>query len=352
MSSEKEIAVFVRHIEQLRKALDLTKGEFAGKLGISRVAILHWENGRSWPSPEKFFLLARLAKDKAPSLTLYFLEQAGVDEAVLRSVIPDFDRGFKAFERRLKEWSEKDQAGSVPLPLIEDIGQGSHVNVISRIRSAIREGVETYVPFPKTFVPLPQATVCLRAPDDYMRPIFHAGDLLAVDISCEGEPTPEHAQEFAQRITEQLLLPLGDRAIFAVYYNRPPEPRLRVRGGLHARGVTFTVDDEGKPEGHIHFTTEMGLNVIAASQALGGKPKSFTDLEETLDLIIPVDPGISVIGRVTAWVGSAWDPKREPTRKYNLHSLIDHIRIIGGHLNTFALGTEANKPQRGRGPKK
>ncbi len=333
-----------QRIGELRAELELSQEEFAAKVNITRVAVVRWEKGSATPSTEAYVQLAKLAQEKSPSRALWFWEQAGVDEAALRTLVPEIDRSLKNFEKRLKNWSEKDPQGFVPVPLVEDLGHGTHENVLSRIHSAIREGVEVYVPFPKSAIETPQATACLRAPDDYMRPIVHTGDFLAVDVSRAGKPTSERAHEFAKNLTKELLLPLGDRAIFAVYYDRPSKPpRWRGRGGLHARAVTLTVDDDGKPTGRIHLTTEMGLNVAAAVQALGGKPKPFSDLEEASDIIIPVDPGVSLIGRVVAWIGSAWDPRRQSGQQ---HEFIDNTGTIGGYFNKFVADLAPRKPQK------
>jgi DNA-binding XRE family transcriptional regulator len=62
-------------IFSLRVMLGMSQGEFAEKLGVTRIAALRWENGEKPPSDRN---LIRMAKIAPKEQRLWFYEQAGL----------------------------------------------------------------------------------------------------------------------------------------------------------------------------------------------------------------------------------------------------------------------------------
>lgn len=220
------------------------KQELAEHLEVSPTAILHWENGRSQPSAETYIRMATLARDKSPMLVRWFLEQIRIGDSLLRLIVPAYEKSAKQFEKRLRDWSEKKLKGLVPVPLIEELGDGDHASVLSRVRAATSEGAEACVPFPMALVSAPQSTICLRAPDDCMRPIFRRGDFVAVDISTAIGP----------KVSEVLRADkfFIDNPVVAAYYKPEARERSGLREGLHLR------DSRLSEWPNLHLTTELG----------------------------------------------------------------------------------------------
>jgi transcriptional regulator with XRE-family HTH domain len=339
----------------LRETMGFSQEQFAKALGVKRLAVLMWEKkiGGYEPSVESRIRLAKLAHEAAGTRPSHaalllscagqFWREAGVHDDALRVLVPELKQSFARFEKRLKERQEPQEVGQVTqLPLLEDFAGLHYQALASRIRKAIREGADSYVSFPSAAVPLPHATICVRAPDDYMRPIFHAGDFLAVDFSSGGDDSVGGALSLARKLEERMFVPLGDRTVFAIYYDRPDKPpRWRGRGGLHARSMTGQIDDAGKRTGRILLSTEMGLNIMAAAKALGGRVRAeLPEVEESSSLIYPTDPGISVIGQVVAWIGSTWKPRSDSERQ---SSFIHELGIIGGYTNDLTLAAALSK---------
>lgn len=327
-------ASIAKLIEGFRKELGLNQEALAKALGIKRLAILMWEKegkGGYEPSAESRIRLARLAQHaishepaKAELLRSYarrFWELVGVDDSALRILVPGLEDSFKRYEKRLREAPASDDRSSVLLPVIEEnFDNWDHESLMSRIHAQIRDGVKTYVPFPSFQIPRPRATVCIVAQDAYMRPLFNPGDPVAVDISTSGIITASYAKKSFEKFGASMV---GQLPIVAAYYNRPENPpRWRGGGGLKIRTATFT------DEGRIHLSTEVGTDIMHVAMRLaamrevdrkelqkvmfGGmvsaelKGPAKQDLDEMSDLIIPDDPGVSVIGKVVAWIGSSW----------------------------------------------
>ena len=69
--------MFKDNLFQLRKQLNLTQEELAGKIGVSRQAVAKWENGVSLPDLEKGSLLAEVLGVTLDDLINYRPEDNG-----------------------------------------------------------------------------------------------------------------------------------------------------------------------------------------------------------------------------------------------------------------------------------
>jgi transcriptional regulator with XRE-family HTH domain len=336
-------------VASFRKALGLNQEEFAKALGVKRLAVLMWEKegkGGYEPSIESLLRLAKLARNAVTrkpleatrfrSYARWFWERVGIDDSALRVLVPELKESFRKYEQRIGERPKAIGKEFVQLPFIdEDFSGWDHESLLSRIHSQIRDGVETYVPFPSFSIPTPRATVCIAVPDPYMRPIFNEGDLVAVDVSFADIVTVDSAKEFFNRFG---LSRFGGRSLVAAYYNRPDKPpRYNGRDGIHIRAVTFV-------EGKMHLYSEMGTNTAALAKSLAAlKESERKEFERTLlgnlgnrsrvvakeelsleqefhemsDLVIPDDPGVSILGKVVAWIGSSRAPELKSPKDVN-----------------------------------
>src|SRR5260370_37821424 len=182
ISKHSSRASLAEDVKSLRDALGLSQEKFAKALGVKRLAVAMWEKeGKESydPSVESRVRLAKLARNAVihrPSEALLFSgyarrfwEHAGVDDDALRILVPELERSFKQFEKRLTERPEPGERELVHLPVIEEDLSGFDEDALtSRLHTLIREGVKTYAPFPSFMVPHPRATICVAAPDAYM----------------------------------------------------------------------------------------------------------------------------------------------------------------------------------------
>ena len=322
-------------IAAFRDDLDLSQEEFANALGVKRLAVLMWEKGKSGyePSAESRIRLARLAQNAIQfktaqaetfvSYARFFWESVGVDDEALRVLVPSLEQSFRRFEKHLSEKREVTSA-SVQLPLVTGrFDDQDYAGISSGLRSILRDGTEKYVSFPSQYIPRPNATVCLLAPDPYMRPIFDQGDPVAVDLSFGGHVTADYASKMAERfgwISEK------SRSLVAVHYTRPTKPTgFWGRGGVHVRSLQF------HPNGKIDLYTELGIvtasiahhlaqlrtsDRAAMEKELVGAMRGFgptavpenelaAEMLEMAPMVVPDDRGIAVLGKVVAWIGSS-----------------------------------------------
>lgn len=102
----------------LREELKLSRADFAEKLGVSKIAVLRWENGDRKPSPETYIKLAKLAQSQnMPDLALRFWGEAGVDIQTLRGIVPELEKSFRQHEKKLR-----DSAPTLSIPVFSDLG--------------------------------------------------------------------------------------------------------------------------------------------------------------------------------------------------------------------------------------
>jgi transcriptional regulator with XRE-family HTH domain len=322
MSIGKKIPILPRKLAELRDILHLTKEQFAGALEVSRIAVLHWEQGSS-PSAEMFIRLAKLAQNsKKPALALWFYEQAGVDVSVLRKLVPEIDESLRSSQRKMKvEVAKLGKGEFVNIPLLGDFARGDHEAVIERLRAIGLDevaGVEARIPFPVGIIPRPNETICVRAPDDYMRPVFRQGDLIAVDVHTMVIAPVGSVQLERAFIMECDYSPAFDRYIYPVvlaYHTMQEGARYGSRRGLHIRKVFFSGGEERK---NVTLSTEVsevysnlrGLPVRAQNLLAKAKLIDAREEDESSDLVITGDREWSILGRVVAWIGSNREPRK------------------------------------------
>lgn len=330
MSSQKGVPVsspvadVIRHVRG-----DLTQEQFAEKLGVERQAVLTWERGTSssgkpaFPSSDNYVRLAKFASERGMgAVGVVFLGYAGVDDKLIRALAPEMDKAFRAHERRLKEYYESsgdEMHWRVPLVEYAELS-GDFDSVVSQVFSRAR-GMETPgVAFPKSFVPHPIQTVCFLAPDDYMKPVFRAGDVVAVDLSFAA-PQPG---------LKALLrgLPEGDAPMVAAYHRKVKggESSNALRSGLHLREMTMAPDTAKRLRARL--VSEVGRMVSFTPSlfaALGVPPDAavwpWTEQEqlESRTADITDDPSWSILGRIVAWVGS--DPIARKDPRFRKHAM-------------------------------
>ena len=141
---------FPEFITSRRRALDLTLGDVASRLGVSPITVSNWSNGDSRPKPENLVALAGLlevpaeelaemagislgtpdvgvnlmpASDKAPEPEEPFTDEVDIDEPVaavrMSEPVPPADEPAVG-EPGPKEEESDLGAGEVPIPIEED----------------------------------------------------------------------------------------------------------------------------------------------------------------------------------------------------------------------------------------
>lgn len=78
------LSEWAKCIAELRKKLQLTQTELAGKLGVTAMTVSRWERGLVEPTAGGYIALGNLAD---PKRSWYFWRRAGLSEQKLRSVI-------------------------------------------------------------------------------------------------------------------------------------------------------------------------------------------------------------------------------------------------------------------------
>ncbi len=158
-----------KEIFLLRKELRLSQEEFAGEVGVARLAVSTWErrDHPSTPSHEGYVGLAKLAlRRRRLDAALWFLEQIGLGRSELRSLVPEIDRSIKDFEKRL----------NVP-------AKGGEIIRVVPLRNPFERDDR---PLPD--LPFPAALIANRASVSYvvvkeksLQPMFKPGDILVID---------------------------------------------------------------------------------------------------------------------------------------------------------------------------
>ena len=275
-----------RMITKFRDAIGLSRQELAAKLGVNRVAVLYWENGRSAPSTENYIRLANLAKNStAAEHALWFWEQAGVDLNALKELIPEVKKAFKEHEKRVKA------ADVVPIPLLRGV---TYVNSPS---VAPAEEVEARLPLPTAFIPNPAATSCLAVPHDYLRSTLGKGDVLIVDGS---EQNPDNLWG----------------AMVVAYHTPLKEPRdheLGPRAGIHVGWLRRRdLGDHGYlAELDISLLNSVPRGLVTTGEKVHGLEKlDYSDSPVVIATYfgfrtITPDMGWRVLGRVIGWLRAA-----------------------------------------------
>jgi len=274
-------------IKGLRESLGWSQEKLANALRIERLAVLRWENGRI-PKLDNYVRLAKLAQEKSPALALYFWKEVGVDIPTLRTLIPEFDKRLKEHEKRLaKQATGAEVRDTVLIPLIdESVLRGGVLDVKSRLHAEIPIGAR-YVPFPPETIANPGATACVRAPDNFMYPLFNEGDFVAVDA------TFPHVVNTTPQFREGLV---------AAYYGPKKHRELRgLRPGLHLR----TLWTSGDPNAILHLETAVGQAIAGVPPHARRETYGPQVIEQSASLEIDLkDADWLIFGNVVAWIGS------------------------------------------------
>lgn len=157
--------------------MDLSQEGFAEKLGVGRIAAVHWESGRTKPSPETYIAMAKVAKEYDPSSAVWFWEQVGVDREALRVLLPEFDRLSTQAEQRVRDATERNADDAVKIPLLRNVSN------IKAPRFASDDQIEAWLPLPALLVPNPDKTSCLWGPPGMTTLNLGGKDLLVIDCS-------------------------------------------------------------------------------------------------------------------------------------------------------------------------
>ncbi len=147
-------------IKALRECFGGNQGALAAKLGAKGyTTISAWESGQNIPSSEMYVQLGNLAAElKLYPQAIWFWQEAGVNKA----------RMFSTVHTILREQRAPARAGEIvrvsPMPEIDPSATGN-------------------MPFPHWMIPNHAETFYVRIADDFMRPEYRQGDVLAIDTS-------------------------------------------------------------------------------------------------------------------------------------------------------------------------
>jgi transcriptional regulator with XRE-family HTH domain len=166
-----------QRIFALRKLMDLSQEGFAEKLGVGRIAAVHWESGRTKPSAETYIAMAKVAKQFDSSSAVWFWEQVGVDRDALRDLLPEFNRLSMQAEQRVRDVTEHAVDDAVRVPLLRKVAS------IKAPTFASDDQIEAWLPLPALLVPNPTKTSCLWGPQGMTSLSFGGKDLLVIDSS-------------------------------------------------------------------------------------------------------------------------------------------------------------------------
>jgi transcriptional regulator with XRE-family HTH domain len=295
MSTTKKSAVFVEGLGQLRGKLGLNKEEFADELGFSRIAVLHWENGRSKPPAEVYIHLAKLAQQvELPQLAIWFWQQAGVHLSDLRKLIPQIDKS-------LREYAVP--ADSAALAPVRPNPKFAMRLVTAKPWARAQEQV---LWVPAWMVTNPLATSWVAIPDDEMEPMFKQGDCLVLDESemdpwkLEGSLVAVHKVPLSisrAKVLKSLKNKGAGASPAAKHISKSVEPEFDYAFSIHV--------------GVVHKQTEDGVSALMLRMLKGlrGDGEKWNFLAWDYGPNSPVQPfqlpGLELLGRVTAWFAVA-----------------------------------------------
>jgi transcriptional regulator with XRE-family HTH domain len=289
-------------IKGFREDLGLNQQPFAEELGVSRLAVLNWEKkkGASQPSTETYIRLAKLAlrQPKEAKMRLYalrFLSQAGIDVRALRTLVPEIQRLLSDYEQRRVEVEVGD---TLYLPLItEEILRGGIRDISARLAVEISPRTEVVV-FPADFVPHPNASACLRAPDNLMYPIFSKGDFIAIDGTLPGGIVPQGLAVGGER-SARFWARNHPEIVAAFYVPNKRNKDCGLRAGLHIRNIWSPDPNVG-----IYLQTAIGEVIEKTPANLRSKLWSPDELIQASAVEITGDDEWLILGSVVAWIGS------------------------------------------------
>jgi transcriptional regulator with XRE-family HTH domain len=191
MAKIKKYVELGQKIKDLRAFLGgnipITQTAFGVRLRVSRSRICSWEAGKEKPAANKLIALARLSPGPE---SLYFWQQAGVDPS-------EIENGLRLKMLRSGE--------RVALREVVDVRK---LNARALLRTEISDDeaaveVESFIPFPRAFVPDPTSTFSIQATGSAGSG-FSGGDLVLVRRTrSTGAPPLNH---FVAVLSEELYL--------------------------------------------------------------------------------------------------------------------------------------------------
>jgi transcriptional regulator with XRE-family HTH domain len=287
-----------RLIAGLREQLDLSQQKFADLLDVTRLAASRWQSGEVEPSAANFIVLAKLAQGRGHlGLAVQFWERAGVTMPVLRALVPEIEESARRHEAHTFE--PPSLAEAVRLPLLDkSFFEGDSESLKSRLSPLAIESLrdaEARVAFPSESVPRPLATLAVRAPDDYMRPIFRKGEFVAVEVPFL---IPDQAP--VKRI--------GQAPIAALYFQPEHSTSSDPRPGLHLREIYLYGPDQKQ----MRLDTAVGRGIAAARAFFkGGLEFNYREEIESASILVDGknESEWSILGRVAGWLGSDREPR-------------------------------------------
>lgn len=286
-------------VGRLREILGLDHKAFAELLGVTRAAASRWEGrgGMSEPSAGTYISLGKLAKEEGQlDLALRFFTLGGVDEVVLKALVPEFDRTLNEYER-----AGAGVQATVDIPLVDNSffrGEPSSVQERFTVSGlATLASVKSRIPFPKEAVPDYRKTIAVLAPDDHMKFIFRKGNIVAVQTYC-----PSFLLETLQ---DQEYRP-----IVAAYHEQRGPEASGYRQGLHLR----TLRRSGGQPPWLTLETELG-RAIAGAQAMFPAATTIAEGEEGYHSVqVRGNREWAILGVVVAWLGCDKNPVLERQR--------------------------------------
>jgi transcriptional regulator with XRE-family HTH domain len=283
-------------IRAFRESLSMSQEEFAQAVGVTRVAVVHWERGhsksgkrgRSEPGGSAYIGMAKLAAEKDDSArALYFWEKAGVDLSTLRSLNSAISKTLKEFERRQQHAAA---SSDVRIPVLKN---ATHVR---QPALAAEDEVASWLSLPAGLLPNPAFTCGLRVSDDFME-LFRQNDVVMVDASFWVE-----APTGGDQVVDGLL-----GKIVAVYH--------KASGSLCIRRLIG-----GGTEGPINICTDKALELMPLLQRFSKvklrkwNPEYPEVVKKGWLVNIRADPDWVIVGPVIAWV-SAGRPSQSGGKK-------------------------------------
>jgi hypothetical protein len=219
----------------------------------------------------------------------------------------------------------------IPLISVDEFARGDHESAFSQLLAKMDEDADLYIPFRSEVIAKPATTICVRAPDDLMRPIFRLGGFVAVQIFEQPVPLdPAHPEikELAKSASVRTTLVAAYREVPAGAPIRPGEGTFQFKkirfSDSGGPGVPVPNPMGGwthepyRPNSVIDFSTHVGDGLRAwasfsADPDLSRYRSQQTPMGAELEMLrfdVTNNPAWSVFGKVVAWVGSP-DPEAE-----------------------------------------
>lgn len=282
-------------IGKLRLDLGKTQEEFAAQLGVSRIAVMNWEKGRPEPAAQNYIQLAKLAKG-FPASAMWFWERAGVDQAAVRDLLPEFQRAFKRSEQHLERMVTKSPENVISLPLLKTTAY------LHAPATAPDEEIGGWFPVPADFVVRPDRTSLIRPRDGQ----FPGGreELWMLDSSeTRTDKLSGKLVLAAYSVTQPSTLSFGENA----YHVDPPG---RIYSGF------LRPFQMGNGESIPTLTSLRDLGAL--QEGLVGETYSAMEvgliMTELREHLLPVLPPWRILGAFVGYLGSTRLPAGEPLR--------------------------------------